>query len=96
MAEKEYIERGALIENIFPLGMPNDGNYPINAKAVKNAIEKAPASDMVCRDDVIEAFEDYIAEMTISKWGTHDECMTARSAVKMAVKFVLGERNEQT
>ena len=47
MDEKEYIERGALIETMFPIGMPNDGAYPINAKAVRVAIEKAPAADVV-------------------------------------------------
>lgn len=39
---KEYIERGALIEKMFPIGMPNGGSYPINAKAVRVTIEKAP------------------------------------------------------
>lgn len=51
---KEYIERGALIEKMFPIGMPNDGSYPINAKAVRVTIEKAPAADVVevvrCKD----------------------------------------------
>lgn len=47
MQKKEYIERGALIEMMFPIGMPNDGAYPINAKAVRVAIEKAPAADVV-------------------------------------------------
>lgn len=44
---KEHIERGALIEKMFPIGMPNDGSYPINAKAVRVTIEKAPAADVV-------------------------------------------------
>ena len=30
--------REALIKKIFPYGMPDDGNYPINAKAVMKAI----------------------------------------------------------
>ena len=47
MAEKEYIERGALIEKMFPIGMPNNGKYPINAKAVRTAIEQVPAADVV-------------------------------------------------
>ena len=47
MAEKEYIERGALIGKMFPIGMPNDGAYPINAKAVRTAIEQIPAADVV-------------------------------------------------
>ena len=47
MAEKEYIERGALLKRMFPIGMPNNGAYPINAKAVKVAIEQAPAADVV-------------------------------------------------
>lgn len=40
----DLISREALIQKIFPYGMPDDGNYPINAKAVREAIEKAPAS----------------------------------------------------
>ena len=32
------ISREALIKKIFPYGMPDDGNYPINAKAVMKAI----------------------------------------------------------
>lgn len=43
------------------------------------------------REELIEAFDNYISEMTISKWGTKDECETARAAVRMAVAFVLGE-----
>ena len=54
MAKKEYIERGALIEKMFPIGMPNNGKYPINAKAVRTAIEQVPAADVVevvrCKD----------------------------------------------
>ena len=54
MAEKEYIERGALVEKMFPIGMPNNGKYPINAKAVRTAIEQVPAADVVevvrCKD----------------------------------------------
>lgn len=34
----DLISREALIKKIFPYGMPDDGNYPINAKAVMNAI----------------------------------------------------------
>ena len=35
------ISREALIKKIFPYGMPDNGNYPINAKAVMEAITKA-------------------------------------------------------
>ena len=40
----DLISRPELIKKIFPYGMPDGGNYPINAKAVMDAIEKAPAS----------------------------------------------------
>ena len=43
----EYIEREALLKKMFPYGMMNDGNYGINAKAAKIAIEKMPAADVV-------------------------------------------------
>jgi hypothetical protein len=34
------VSREDLIKKIFPYGMPDDGNYPINAKAVMEAILK--------------------------------------------------------
>ena len=37
----ESVSREALIKKIFPYGMPDDGNYSINAKAVMEAILKA-------------------------------------------------------
>lgn len=39
----DLISREALIKKIFPYGMPDNGNYPINAKAVMEAIMKAEA-----------------------------------------------------
>ena len=51
---KEYIEREALISKIFQIGLIDDGRYTINAKAVKTAIDNAPAADVVevvrCKD----------------------------------------------
>jgi hypothetical protein len=38
---EDLISREALIKKIFPYGMPDDGNYPINAKAVMKAILEA-------------------------------------------------------
>jgi hypothetical protein len=38
----DLISREALIKKIFPYGMPDNGNYAINAKAVMEAIKKAP------------------------------------------------------
>lgn len=37
-AIKEFVER--LEKKLFPYGMPDNGNYGINAKAVKAACEK--------------------------------------------------------
>lgn len=45
--DKQYIERGALINKIFPIGMIDDGRYAISAKAVKTAIDKSPTADVV-------------------------------------------------
>ena len=42
----DLISREALIKKIFPYGMPDNGNYSINAKAVREAIEKAPDCDL--------------------------------------------------
>lgn len=54
MADKRYIECGALINKIFPIGLIDDGRYVIPAKAVKSAIDKAPTVDAVpvvrCKD----------------------------------------------
>jgi hypothetical protein len=43
MMNDDLISREALIKKVFPYGMPDDGNYPINAKAVMEAILKAEA-----------------------------------------------------
>ena len=43
MEKNDLISREALIKKIFPYGMPDNGNYPINAKAVMEAILKAEA-----------------------------------------------------
>ena len=37
----DLISREDLIKKIFPYGMPDNGNYPINAKAVMKAILEA-------------------------------------------------------
>jgi hypothetical protein len=41
-----YIDADELIKKIFPIGMVDDGNYTINAKAVKVAIDKTPTVDV--------------------------------------------------
>lgn len=49
-----YIDADALKEKIFPIGMVADGNYGINAKAIKVAIDNQPTADVAevvcCRD----------------------------------------------
>ena len=51
-----YIDADALIKTIYPIGIQNDLNYVINAKAVKVAIDKQPTADVVevvrCKDCV--------------------------------------------
>jgi hypothetical protein len=42
---EDLISREALIKKIFAYGMPDDGNYPINAKAVMEAIMEVEAVD---------------------------------------------------
>lgn len=46
----DLISREALIKKIFPYGMPDDGNYPINAKAVMMAITDATDAVIRCKD----------------------------------------------
>ena len=41
-----YIDADELIKKIFPIGLVDDGNYTINAKAVKVAIDKTPTVDV--------------------------------------------------
>ena len=43
---KRYIDAEALIKKLFPYGMPDNGNYGINAKAVRKAIDEAPTEDV--------------------------------------------------
>lgn len=98
----EYIERTEAVEQIRLTYCKDCNNYngilcrSCNFDDAMSAIEDCPAADVVSRKELIDAFEEYISEMTVSKWGTKFECETARSAVRMAVMFVLGERKEQT
>ena len=92
MTDKEYIERGALIEFVKQ-NTPNiDGDTTM--QCVERAMKAAPAADVVSLDDVREAFQAYILEMTCSKYGTPEETQFARDIVKQAVDIVLGERKE--
>ena len=46
-----YIDADALIKKIYPMGI-GDGKYTINVKAVKLAIDNAPAADVVPKSEV--------------------------------------------
>lgn len=50
-----YIDADKLIEKIFPIGLINDGNYTINAKAIKMAVDMMPTSDVVPKSEVDKA-----------------------------------------
>lgn len=52
MVKSDLISREALIQKIFPYGMPDEGNYPINAKAVRRAVEEARPAVVYCKDCV--------------------------------------------
>lgn len=71
---KEYIERKALIDKIFPIGMIDDGRYALPAKAVKIAIDNAPAADVVevvrCKDCKHYKQNEYCPddEMVCKRW----------------------------
>lgn len=43
--DNDLISRSALLKRLFPYGMPDDGNYGINAKAVMVAIMGAPNTE---------------------------------------------------
>ena len=76
----EYIERSALIKKLFPYGMPDNGNYGINAKAVRVAVERAPAADVVevvrCKDCKLYYDGDMgrYCQMTLCAVETNDFC----------------------
>ena len=88
--KKEYIERGALIEFVKQNTPHIDGDTTM--QCVERAMKVAPAADVVSLDDVREAFQAYILEMTCSKYGTPEETQFARDIVRQAVDIVLGER----
>jgi hypothetical protein len=54
MSKKKYIEVNALLDKIFPYGMVDSGNYVIQAKAVRVAIDSMATADVVevvrCKD----------------------------------------------
>ena len=43
--QNDFVNRSELIKKIFPYGMPDNGNYPINAKAVWKAIMEQSAKE---------------------------------------------------
>lgn len=46
-----YIDADALIKKIFPLGMFDNGNYAVNARAVKKAIDSIPTADVAPKSE---------------------------------------------
>ena len=62
---KEYIEREALIKKMFPLGRYHGGDYSVNAKAVRYAIDTAPAADVV----EISVLNEWLYEIAINNVG---------------------------
>ena len=110
--KKEHIERGELIDFLKREIMQcendladsyGDDRYEqavdsrmIAFWEVLHRFENKPAADVVSLDDVRKAFENYILEMTCSKYGTPQETQFARDIVRQAVNIVLGERKEQT
>ena len=60
---EDLISRKALIEKMFPYGMPDGGNYGINARAVMEALTKAESvevrgtGDMISRSALLEEYE---------------------------------------
>ena len=57
-----YIDADKLIDKIFPIGLIDDGNDTINAKAVKIAIDKMPTADVVPKNEVASIFDELIKE----------------------------------
>ena len=59
-----YIDADALIKQIFPIGLVDDGRYALPAKAVKIAIDNAPTADVAPKSEVarLEKLADYQAK----------------------------------
>lgn len=96
MENKEYIERGALLDKLnnkvkldYEMGLYNHGAL---TESFIRFVERQPAADVVELDDIRKAFNNYILEMTCSKYGTPSETKFARDIVMQAVNIVLGER----
>lgn len=53
-----YIDAEKLINKMFPIGLVDNGNYTINAKTVKVAIDQTPTADVSPKSEVArEIFE---------------------------------------
>lgn len=74
----------------IPFSLDNNGDILIPLSAAKQAIAMTPTESVVGLEDARKAFAEYIREMTVSKFGTSEECKIARMAVKNAVNYVLG------
>ena len=56
-----YIDAEKLINKMFPIGLVDNGNYTINAKAVKVAIDQTPTADVAPKSEVaIEVIDEAI------------------------------------
>lgn len=53
-----YIDADKLIEKIFPIGLIHDGNYTINAKAIKMAVDMMPTADVVPKKEIANVLSD--------------------------------------
>lgn len=68
-----YIDSEILLKKLFPYGMLNDGNYGINAKAVKTAVENTPTADAVEVDKVAEMFAEQFGDKCPCNFNDNDE-----------------------
>lgn len=54
-----YIDADKLTNKMFPIGLVDNGNYTINAKAIKAAIDRTPTADVAPKSEVArEIFEE--------------------------------------
>ena len=82
----KHIDAVALIKKIFPCDVVDKQGYAINAKAVYEAILKAPAADVVPRSVIAEIFEEIEKETK-----AHGICYTQRKIAELRKKYMKGE-----
>ena len=63
-----YIDADKLTNKMFPIGLVDNGNYTINAKAVKAAIDRTPTADVMPKSETAREIFDEIEKIIDEKY----------------------------